>query len=209
MAVTASGGTKAAAVRRVFETWQRLHASPRAKLDGKRAARIRARLAEGFEVDELERALRGALHSDWLMGRDPKSDGKSWRDVHTLLRDASKVEELIGLWLDREGGGSETPEARADRERRASLLAKADADLTARRAKADVPIAGPPACQEGPARRGPLSRDLPAEKPAVNGRPGGRGSATLAMAFPAAAPKANPLDAEWAEYLAENPWGAQ
>jgi hypothetical protein len=84
-----------AAVRDVFATWQRVHGHPEAKLDGKRAARIRGAL-KIHPPDKLKQAIRGALKDDWLMGRDPKSPRK-YDGLETLLRDTSIIERLIDL----------------------------------------------------------------------------------------------------------------
>lgn len=88
----------APAVRRVFDRWLELHWSgkgPRPKLDAKRRARIRGRLAEHDEAT-LCAALQGALADAWCMGRDPKSP-RAYRGLETLLRDAAQVERLAAL----------------------------------------------------------------------------------------------------------------
>jgi len=66
-------------------------------LDRKRRARVEARLAEGFTVEQLCRAVDGVTESDWHMGRDPKTEGKSYRDVGVIFRDAAQVEKFLEL----------------------------------------------------------------------------------------------------------------
>jgi hypothetical protein len=84
------------AVKVVFECWQAEHGKQRSKLDGKRTTRIRARLAEGFTVDQLCQAIRGAKKDPFLMGRDPRA-GRVFDGIETILRDAAQVERLIAL----------------------------------------------------------------------------------------------------------------
>jgi hypothetical protein len=86
----------AQAVKAVFDVWQKEHSKRRSKLDGKRNARIRARLGEGFTVEQLCDALRGAKKDPFLMGRDPRA-GRAFDGLETLLRDAAQVERLIAL----------------------------------------------------------------------------------------------------------------
>lgn len=60
-----------------------------------RLRRIVARLKENDgDIGEILYALDGAFRDDWLMGRDPRSNGKKWDDVDTILRDRAQVERL-------------------------------------------------------------------------------------------------------------------
>lgn len=60
-----------------------------------RMRRIVARLKEnGDDVGEILYALDGGFRDDWLMGRDPRSNGKKWDGLDTLLRDREQVEKL-------------------------------------------------------------------------------------------------------------------
>lgn len=83
-------------VQAVFECWQLVHGKHRSKLDTKRSARIKARLGEGFTVEQLCGALRGAKKDPFLMGRDPRA-GRAFDGIETLLRDAAQVERLLAL----------------------------------------------------------------------------------------------------------------
>jgi hypothetical protein len=98
-------------VRKVFEFWQREHGHQRAKLDKARTARIRARLADGFTVHELCCAIRGAKQDDFLMGRDPKSNGTVYDDLESLLKSVAKVEKLMALMGKKRGADGPSPEA--------------------------------------------------------------------------------------------------
>jgi hypothetical protein len=95
----AMAGRKQSPVRDVFEHWVRvMKRDPvRTKLNAKRESRIRARLREGYPVGDLLDAIDGALLDDWLTGRDPRTNGKSWLDLDTVLRDGAQVEKLRDL----------------------------------------------------------------------------------------------------------------
>lgn len=82
-------------VRQVFCHWQAEHNHPTAKLDDKRRKRIQARLAQGFTVGELCKAISGARFDTWLMGKNPTN--KRYDGIDTLLRDAAQVEKLRDL----------------------------------------------------------------------------------------------------------------
>jgi hypothetical protein len=92
-------GPRARAVKetdpaQVFVHWQAV-LMPGAKKTTERINRIKARLKEGFTVEQLCQAIDGAANDDWLMGRDPKSRPGGYRDLKTVLRDAAQVERLI------------------------------------------------------------------------------------------------------------------
>lgn len=82
-------------VRQVFAHWQTEHNHQTAKLDDKRRSRIKARLSQGFTVDELCKAISGAKFDTWLMGKNPSN--KPYDGIETLLRDAAQVEKLRDL----------------------------------------------------------------------------------------------------------------
>lgn len=105
------GGDKTRAdVAEVFACWQTVHAKQRSKLESKRAARIKARLREGFTVGQLCQAIRGALKDPFLTGADPKAS-RAFDGIETILRDAAQVERLIAL---EEGGGKRGPKPPPD-----------------------------------------------------------------------------------------------
>lgn len=93
------------AVKAVFEYWQAEHGKQRSRFDRKRAALIKARLSEGFSVEQLCQAIRGARREPWLMGRDPRAS-RTYNGLETLLREAAQVERLIEL---EEGAGGKAP----------------------------------------------------------------------------------------------------
>lgn len=83
--------------RKVFTFWQKEHGHEKAKFDSKRKNKIRARLRDKFTVRELCLAIRGAKRDPWLMGTDPKAEGKVYDDITVFLRDTPQVERLIAL----------------------------------------------------------------------------------------------------------------
>jgi hypothetical protein len=85
-------------VSAVLDYWaETLYPGRKPKYDPKRCKRVKARLAEGFSVEELKRAVDGAKKDDFLMGRLEKSRNGGYRDVCTVLRDAAQVERLAAL----------------------------------------------------------------------------------------------------------------
>lgn len=88
-------------IEQVFSLWQVVHKHPHAKLDKKRQARIKARLGEGYTVDELCNAIRGAKHDTWLMGKNP--DGKIYDGLQTILREAETVDRYLSVYQEHGG----------------------------------------------------------------------------------------------------------
>lgn len=83
-------------VYRVFGHWQTIWNHPKAVLDPKRRARIRARLKD-FSVEQLCDAISGFKYSPWHTGTDPRGGGVVYDGIEVLLRDAAQVEKGIGL----------------------------------------------------------------------------------------------------------------
>lgn len=84
----------AADVDAVFVAWQADH-MPKAKKTKDRVAKIRARLAEGYTVEQLVRASKGVLRSAWHMGSN--NDGVQYRDAVTVFRSAAHVDKFLAL----------------------------------------------------------------------------------------------------------------
>lgn len=79
----------------VFLYWSAKFSHPNAMLDAKRERKIIDRLKENdSNVSELLYALDGASHDDWIMGKDPKTNGKKYDDIVTVLRDRGQVERF-------------------------------------------------------------------------------------------------------------------
>lgn len=73
-----------------------LYPKRRPIFDKPRRAIVEARLAH-FTPEQLCRAVDGVVLSDWHMGRDPKTEGKSYRDLDVIFRNASQVEKFLEL----------------------------------------------------------------------------------------------------------------
>lgn len=89
----------ASQIRIVFEHWQRVRKHPAAKLDKTRGGKIKARLSEGFSVEQLCQAIDGVAKSEWHCGDNPS--GTNYDDVVHILRDAPQVEKFMALGAKR------------------------------------------------------------------------------------------------------------
>lgn len=92
-------------INMVFEFWKKTMNHPNAKLDKNRTSRIKARLREGYTVDQLCCAISNASQDKFLMGENEK--GCVYDGIKTLLRDAEQVERLMALDGSESAGGSE------------------------------------------------------------------------------------------------------
>lgn len=89
-------------VETVCEYWRtRSYHLGRVQVTKDRIARVKARLAEGYSAQDLRDAIDGAELDDWLMGRNPKTSGKTYRGLETILRDAGQLERLRELWREK------------------------------------------------------------------------------------------------------------
>jgi hypothetical protein len=82
-------------VAEVFEYW-RGRMSPRARLTGDKRAKIKARLAEGYTVDQLKAAVDGCARSAFHMGRQPGQPQKH-NSVDLIFRNGSNVERFEAM----------------------------------------------------------------------------------------------------------------
>jgi hypothetical protein len=85
------------AVSEIFFHWQSVFGKERSILRGVRKRKIEARLKDGFTVDQLKKAIDGVIRSDFHMGRDKKTDGKTYIDFKTIFRDEEQVEKFIEM----------------------------------------------------------------------------------------------------------------
>lgn len=87
------------AAREVFAHWVAVmeKRNGATKLDKARAYRIRDRLADGFSVEVLKRAIDGCRASKWHMGLNDRH--KTFNDLTLILRDAKHVEQFSGEQL--------------------------------------------------------------------------------------------------------------
>lgn len=68
----------------------------RVKLNKKRIAAVKARLAEGYSVDDLVAAVKGIALSAWHRGENP--EGKKYDDMLVAIRDGERVEKFRDLF---------------------------------------------------------------------------------------------------------------
>lgn len=79
----------------VFAHWQRVRNYPRAKLDGKRAKAIKARLGDGYSVEDLCRAVDGIANSSHHMGQNDRRT--VYDDIELICRDGPRVDGFMKL----------------------------------------------------------------------------------------------------------------
>lgn len=77
----------------VFDYWKTALNHPRAILDSKRQRLIKARLDEGFSVDDLKAAIDGCKASPFHMGENDRH--KVFDGLDLIFRDASHIENFI------------------------------------------------------------------------------------------------------------------
>lgn len=79
----------------VFERWVEVHNKQRAKLTEQRRKKIRARLREGYSLEQILKAIDGVKLSPFHMG---KNDSNTvYDDLTTILRDGTQVEKFSQL----------------------------------------------------------------------------------------------------------------
>jgi len=94
-----TGDSRSEAIK-VFEAWKTDTGHTSAVFDQKREARIKARLAQGFTVEQLIKAIKNRKNDPWLMG---VTSDRVYDGIETLFRDAAQVERLIALDFHRPG----------------------------------------------------------------------------------------------------------
>lgn len=82
-----------AAVRTVFQDWQEVTGRHRHKLTEPHKAKIRARYRDGFTIEHLRLATRGAWGNRWMRGDNDRETDYTY--PRTIFRDAECVERHI------------------------------------------------------------------------------------------------------------------
>lgn len=77
----------------VFDFWKEFFGHPRAFFDEKRRKAVRARLREGYSVDDLILAVRGCKLTPHNMGQNDRQE--IYDDIELICRDTSHVERFI------------------------------------------------------------------------------------------------------------------
>lgn len=79
----------------VFSYWQNQRGHERAKLDAKREKAIKARLKDGYSVEDLCRAVDGIAKSAHHMGQNDSNT--VFDDIELICRNAANVDKFIKL----------------------------------------------------------------------------------------------------------------
>ena len=77
----------------VFEYWRRVMEHPRAAFDGKRQRAVKARLADGYSVDDLKRAIDGCAQTPHNMGENERH--QRFDDLELICRNAGQVDRFM------------------------------------------------------------------------------------------------------------------
>jgi hypothetical protein len=80
--------------RQVFEHWVATHGKPASvRFTPQRKAKIRSRLRDGYDIEQLCRAIDGCKLSAFHMGENDR--GQPYNDLETILKSGKTVEEHI------------------------------------------------------------------------------------------------------------------
>lgn len=77
----------------VFAYWQTTLGHPTAKFGGKRERAVKARLADGYTVEQLKQAVDGCSRTPHNMGQNDR--GERYDDLELICRDTSHVDRFI------------------------------------------------------------------------------------------------------------------
>lgn len=94
-AVAANNGVCVSAELSVFKHWQTVMAHPDAKLTNDRKTKIKARLDEGYTVEQLKFAIDGCRLSPFHMGDNDRST--KYDDLNVICKNGAKVEWFMGI----------------------------------------------------------------------------------------------------------------
>ena len=79
----------------IFEYWKRACDKPRAIYTDDRRAKVRARLRQGFSVEQIKRAIDGVANSPWHRGEN--NQHREFLDLTLICQTGSKVEQYAEL----------------------------------------------------------------------------------------------------------------
>ena len=79
----------------VFEYWQRVMGHQASKLDAKRVKSIKGRLADGYTVAQLCRAVDGCKYDPFSQGANDRQ--AVYDDIELICRDGPKVDKFIKI----------------------------------------------------------------------------------------------------------------
>lgn len=90
---TEEGPKPDSSVREIFDYWRNTLAHKKAKLTPDRAAKIKARLREGYTVEQCKRAIDGCGSSAFHRGEN--DSGTLYDSIDLIFRNGSKLESFI------------------------------------------------------------------------------------------------------------------
>jgi len=76
----------------IFEFWKITMQKPAAKLTAARRTKIKARLSDGYPVQQILDAIVGCTRSTWHMGANPQR--KKYNDLELICRDGRNIEQF-------------------------------------------------------------------------------------------------------------------
>lgn len=79
-------------IREVFDYWVNVSGKARAKLTADRRTKIRARLKDGYSVDDIKKAIRGNAAGAYIDAR-----GHKYNDLTLICRSGSHTERFMSL----------------------------------------------------------------------------------------------------------------
>ncbi len=98
----------------VFDFWKEFFGHPRAFFDEKRRKAVKARLREGYSVDDLILAVRGCKLTPHNMGQNDRQE--IYDDIELICRDTSHVERFISrAEMGANGNGFSKPRTASER----------------------------------------------------------------------------------------------
>ncbi len=79
----------------LFAYWREMYGHERSKFTKEREAKLRARLREGYTLEECASAVRGLKKSRWHMGENP--EGRVWDEWNLIFQSGAKLEKFRDL----------------------------------------------------------------------------------------------------------------
>lgn len=113
--------------REIFEFWFARAGKSSAKLTPKRRMKIRARIKDGYTVEQIKRAIDGVCSSEWHRGANDR--GVNYTELEMILRTGDNVEKYLEL-AERTLGKAQSEATELDRLKAQEIeaLAKGDVD---------------------------------------------------------------------------------
>ena len=80
-------------INKIFDYWKvTMNKNNSAKLTSARMTKIKARLNDGYTVDQIKEAISGCARSEFHMGKN--DNGKKYNDIELICRDGKNIEQF-------------------------------------------------------------------------------------------------------------------